>query len=176
MLETVVFLGLSGIDARWTKPVSWEFARLARTHPDLLRPAAPPGGWPQRPLGPGQVHWRHRQSYRSVPGLLVSWAHPAGPVGDEPSFMCVECGCWDDLQGEPWDERLTDEEGWAITPRDAADARAWLHHNPRLLVGTDWGDHHWSGAEMRRYCESVLAVWPGDVCRECYNECPDPMV
>ena len=159
VLETAFSLGLSGVDALRVAAVSREFAGLARAHQDLQRPAMPPGGWPRKPCGPGQIHWRRRETYQGVPGLLVSWAAPVG-AGVRASFMCVECGCWDDLEGDPWDERLADEDGNAITPRDAADARAWMRQPP---LG-----EHWSNGSMRRYYASVLAAWPGDICRECY--------
>ena len=166
VLRHVFYSYLAGTQAQLVAGVSQEFAALARTHPDLRQPAAPPGGWPRKLRGPGEVHWRRRETLQGAPGLLISWAGPRG-VAPRPSFMCVECGCWDDLQGDPWDVRLAAEDGNPITPRDAADARAWLSR-PQ-----PW--EHWSVYATRRYYESVLAVWPGDVCRECYDVCPDPV-
>ena len=74
VLRLVFYSYLAGAQAQLVAGVSQEFAALARTHPDLQQPAAPPGGWPRKPRGPGEVHWRRCETLQGAPGLLISWA------------------------------------------------------------------------------------------------------
>lgn len=94
-------------------------------------------------------------------GLCVLWDDDLGTW----RWMCVECARWEPCEGPPWDDALVDMDGRAVTPRDAWDARmcAWAWFGP---------DGPTTEADPARvmWAESVLAVWPGDVCRECYRQ------
>lgn len=146
----------------------------ARSHPDFV---VPNGGAATGESQPALRCLRRAGCIRRIikppwSGNLIGWDWQR----QESVFYCVECGEWDLLEGEPWDEALVGPDGFAIVPRDAEVAREWLWFDADPSAASipsrlDAGDppEHWSVTDARMHHEGVLAVWPGDVCRVCYK-------
>ena len=166
-MELVLHVGMSAIQVRPLACVSRAFRTAVLGHPD---DTVPMRMWGLQPLVPhllrgGRIR-RIRPLYRRLCGLLTAWDRD----GQEEVFMCVECGEWDLLEGEPWDPAVADREGHALVPRDALEAREWLTHDRVLSQGARLQPPaHWSIADVRAHYEYVVSVWPGDICRACYR-------
>ena len=86
-------------------------------------------------------------------GMSVLWDVRAGDF----RWQCVECGDWERIEREAWDVGLVDVDGRPVTPRDVWHARRALDSEPVEHV------------DVIGWAESVMRVWPGDVCLRCYR-------
>ena len=79
-------------------------------------------------------------------------------------YRCCECGRWAPAN-VPLDERILNPEYMPLRQAEVTAARAWIRHAAGILddmpaasVATAWEMH------------AVVAAWPGDVCRDCWDE------
>ena len=111
----------------------------------------------------------------------------SGGMCGEVSFRCCECGRYVLRDAQCW-PGLEDGHGYPLTCIDVDQASAWLRMRgyaqeqaaaDPLRVdddGSDDGSWDWHPVQIERtqHARTVMLIWPGDVCRECYEECQDP--
>ena len=200
--ELIVDTQFSGAQAvRYLAGVGRWFRARAHAHPDWQLPchAAPPGCPSARQVLSDRVEawggWRQTRGLRGrwVSTCVVSHSLAASlyqvPAGLW--FRCVECGLWAHAE-EPWDDGWW-VEGWdwrngcpfaGPDPDEPGDEGLELqaeHRRPVLFTWAlahdawEWMVHTPEGSEAHAVCARIWDACPGDVCRECYAACPDPM-
>ena len=87
---------------------------------------------------------------------------------DEPDdYFCCECGRWVP-EYVALDRALLDPWGYALKKSTMRMALNWLAER---ISASEW-DWHPVEIEMRRDMRATIAMWPGDVCRDCWAEWP----
>ena len=149
----IVLSEVDGIRAREMARVSRLFCMVWRTHADWVVPVTAPQ--PLTSQGEGVSDYLdHRGESLTAPTVSpINWD----------DYRCCECGLWAPAN-VPLDERILNPEYMPLRQAEVAAARQWLRQAARAaepVVG--YHGVHW---EMR----GVVAAWPGDVCRDCWDE------